>query len=96
MNKKIYFNNLYDYYAKLFTEKQKEYFEAYYFQDYSLSEISENYHISRNAVYGKIVEEKLEFYENVLGLYQKTIKLKEVLKDVDNDLKKKIEEIMEG
>ena len=98
MDKKIYFNNLYDYYSGLFTEKQKDYFEAYYFQDYSLSEISENYHVSRNAVYGqiKIVEEKLEFYEKILGLYQKNKKIKELLIDADEKLKKKIEEIMEG
>lgn len=95
MDKKIYFNNLYDYYQGLFTDKQKEYYEAYYFHDLSLSEIAENNNVSRNAVHGqvKIVEEKLEFYEQVLGLYQKSLKMQEILKDVDDDLRKRIEEI---
>lgn len=96
MDKKIYFNNLYDYYSDLFTDKQKEYYEAYYFQDLSLAEIAENNNVSRNAVHGqiKIVEEKLDFYESVLGLYQKSLKMKELLKDVDSDLRKRIEEII--
>jgi len=96
MDKKIYFNNLYDYYQDLFTDKQKEYYEAYYFEDLSLAEIAENNSVSRNAVHGqiKIVEEKLEFYEQVLGLYQKSLKMREVLKDVDSELRKRIEEII--
>lgn len=96
MDKKIYFNNLYDYYQDLFTDKQKVYYESYYFQDLSLAEIAENNDVSRNAVHGqiKIVEEKLEFYEQVLGLYQKSLKMKELLKEVDSDLRKRIEEII--
>lgn len=96
MDKKIYLNNLYDYYSELFTDKQKEYYESYYFQDLSLSEIAENNNVSRNAVHGqiKIVEEKLEFYENILGLYQKSLKMKEILKEVSPDLRKRIEEII--
>lgn len=96
MDKKIYLNNLYDYYSELFTDKQKEYYESYYFQDLSLSEIAENSNVSRNAVHGqiKIVEEKLEFYENILGLYQKSIKMKEILKELSPDLRKRIEEII--
>ena len=42
MDKKIYYNMLYDYYKELLTDKQREYYESYNFQDYSLSEISEN------------------------------------------------------
>ena len=70
MDRKIYFNNLYDYYQDLFTDKQKEYYEAYYFQDLSLAEIAENNGVSRNAVHNqiKIVEEKLEFYESILNI----------------------------
>lgn len=96
MNKKIYLNNLYDYYQDLFTDKQKEYYEAYYYQDLSLSEIAENHNVSRNAIHNqiKIVEEKLEFYESTLELYQKSLKMKEILKDVDTDLRKRIEKII--
>ena len=77
MDKTIYYNNLYDYYGSLFTDKQKEYYEDYYFNDLSLAEIAENNGISRNAVHNqlKIVIEKLEFYENNLKLYEKSKKI---------------------
>ena len=39
MKKEIYYNNLFDYYGELLTEKQQEYFKYYYFDNLSLSEI---------------------------------------------------------
>lgn len=96
MDRKIYLNNLYDYYYLLLTEKQREYYEAYYFNDLSLAEIAENNDVSRNAVHGQIknVEERLEFYEESLGLYKKAIKIKELIKEFDLDIKEKIEELI--
>ena len=96
MDKKLYLNNLYDYYGELFTEKQQHYFEDYYFRDLSLAEIAENDGVSRNAVHGqlKIVEEKLVEYEEVLQLYEKRTKMKALLKELeDSELVKKIEEL---
>ena len=96
MDKKIYLNNLYDYYYLLLTDKQREYYEAYYFNDFSLAEIAENNDVSRNAVHGQIknVEERLEFYEESLGLYQKSLKIKELITGIDSDIKKQIEELI--
>lgn len=96
MDRKIYLNNLYDYYYLLLTEKQREYYEAYYFNDFSLAEIAENNDVSRNAVHGQIknVEERLEFYEESLGLYKKSLKIKELIKGIDSDIKKQIEELI--
>ena len=96
MNKKIYLNNLYDYYSSLSTEKQRKYYESYYFQDLSLAEIAENHQVSRNAIHNqiKIVEEKLEFYEKTLKLYQKAIEIKKLIQNMDNQTKKKIEELL--
>ena len=98
MDKKIYLNNLYDYYSKLFTEKQCSYYEDYYFNDLSLSEIAENNNVSRNAVHSqiKIVEEKLELYENLLGLYKKSLEIKKLLdgSKIENDIKKRIEDLI--
>lgn len=96
MDKKIYLNNLYDYYCDLFTEKQKEYFEEYYFNDLSLSEIAENNNVSRNAVHGqiKIIEEKLEYYESILNLYEKSCKIKEIINDIPEEIKNKIVELI--
>ena len=68
MKKEIYYNNLFDYYGKLLTEKQQEYFKYYYFDNLSLSEIADNLNLSRNAIHKqlKLIEEKLEFYDNKL------------------------------
>lgn len=96
MDKKIYLNNLYDYYSELFTDKQKEYFEDYYFNDLSLSEIAENNNVSRNAVHGqiKIIEEKLEYYESILNLYEKACKIRAIIEDIEEEKKNKIEELI--
>lgn len=77
MEKRIYLNELYDYYRLLLTDKQQKYFEEYYFENHSLSEIAENNDISRNAVHNqlKIVEEKLEYFEKVLQLHSKKEKI---------------------
>lgn len=97
MDKKIYYNNLYDYYGNLLTKKQKAYFEAYYFHDLSLAEIAENNKISRNAVSHQlnIVKEKLEEYENLLHLYEKGKKIDTLLENIkDEKLKEKIRELV--
>ncbi len=68
-----YYNNLFDYYQNLLTEKQKSYFIMYFHKDYSLAEIADYYNISRNAVYDLIKKaiKKLEEYETKLKLYQR-------------------------
>ena len=51
LEKSIYINELYDLYGSLLTKKQQEMIELYYCEDFSLSEISEQFNVSRNAVY---------------------------------------------
>ena len=70
MDRVIYLNLLYDCYKELFTEKQQMYFEEYYFDNLSLSEIAENNDVSRNAVHNqlKIMEEKLIELEDKLKM----------------------------
>lgn len=96
MDNRIYLINLYDYYGELLTLKQREYFEDYYFDNLSLSEISENNNISRNAIHKQLKDVclKLQNYEEKLCLYQKGLKIKELIKNVDSDLKEKIEELI--
>ena len=97
MDKFIYYNNLYDYYKDLFTDKQKMYFEDYYFNNLSLAEIGENYGVSRNAVHNqlKIIENKLEEYERILNIYEKKNKIIEILSDkIDNSIMDKIKRII--
>ncbi len=68
---------LYDLYSNLLTEKQKGYFENYYFDDLSISEIAMNYNISRNGVYDQLkrVEDALLDYEAKLNLANKINKI---------------------
>ena len=96
MDKTIYMINIYDYYEELLTEKQKEYFKDYYFKNLSLSEISENKKISRNAIYKVIkeTEKKLNYYEETLKLYKKALKIKKIIKHLDEKIKKEIEELI--
>ena len=96
MDKTIYLNNLYDYYSSLLTDKQRLYYEDYYFSNLSLAEIAENYKVSRNAVHNqlKIAESKLEYYEKNLKLYEKRLKISKIIDKVDIDIKNKIEELI--
>ncbi|WP_087972935.1 putative DNA-binding protein [Oceanobacillus rekensis] len=66
-------NFLFDFYQALLTPKQRNYMEMYYLEDYSLGEISELFHVSRQAVYDNIkrTEAMLETYEEKLHLYSK-------------------------
>lgn len=87
---------IYDYYGDLLTDKQQLYFEDYYFNNLSLQEIAINYNISRNAVYNSLkeIEKKLLHYEEILKLYKKSKKIKELIKDLPEDVKNKIEELI--
>lgn len=97
MEEVLYFNELYDLYSGLLTDKQREYFEDYYFNNLSFSEMAENYDVSRNAIFKQIhiVTDKLEEYESILKLHEKRKKLEEIIINVDNtELKKKLEELI--
>lgn len=87
MEERNYLIILYDFYSELLTEKQKEYFEDYYFCNLSLGEIAENTGLSRNAIHKNIktVEEKLLFYEEKLELYKKRELLEDIIKGIDNE-----------
>ena len=90
MEEYVHYNNLYDCYQTLLTEKQRIYFEEYYFNNLSLSEISENYNVSRNAAYKQIqiTIKKLIEYEEKLKLNEKRIKIEKLIeKEEDNNKK---------
>ncbi|MGN0966490.1 MAG: sigma factor-like helix-turn-helix DNA-binding protein [Candidatus Coprovivens sp.] len=97
MKEFVYYNSLFDIYGKLLTDKEQESFRDYYQEDLSLGEIAEIKNISRAAVQKtiKTVLEKLDYYEDILNIYKKNMKLKEVY-DMSNDeeIKNKIEEIL--
>ena len=96
MDNHIYYINLFDYYGNLLTEKQQEYFVDYYFNNLTLSEISENNNVSRTAINNQLhqVIEKLDYYEEKLELYSKSLKIKEIIKNESEEIKEKIEELI--
>lgn len=83
-------NQLFELYGVLLTDKQQAYFVAYYQNDFSLSEIAQEFKVSRNAVFDQLNNaiEHLEHYEEKLKLLNKKnermdlIKLYEETKDV--------------
>lgn len=78
-------NFLFDFYQDLLTSKQKKYMKLYYLEDLSLSEISEVFSVSRQAVYDNIkrTEAMLESYEEKLNLYEKFSKRTKIMNELE-------------
>ena len=89
-------NILFDYYGELLTDKQRDFFEDYYFDNLKLQEIADNYDISRNAVHKTLnsIIKKLEYYEEKLKLYEKSLKIKELIINFDDETKEKINDLI--
>ena len=79
MEEKIIRGYLYDFYGQLLNAHQREIYEAYAFDDLSLSEIAEQEGISRQGVYDIIrrCTRSLENYEQALHLVARFMKIKE-------------------
>ncbi len=74
--KKTHYIDLYDLYSTMLTIKQREYFNLYFFEDLSLSEIAKSKSVSKNAVHDSLMKiinfmNKLEIK---LSLYLKNSK----------------------
>lgn len=88
---------LFDVYETLLTDREKEIFKYYYYEDLSLSEISENLNITRTGVFNtlKKVEEKLLQYEYNLKLMSIKSTLKSLLEESDIEvIKNKLKKII--
>lgn len=97
MKELVYYTMLYDIYGNLLTNKQKEYFEAYYFNNLSLSELANIYNISRNAIHKQLKEtiNKLENYESNLKLALKNEMLESIITEIsDEEIKHKLQEVI--
>lgn len=96
MEEMLYYTMLFDLYGELLTSKQQDYFKDYYFNNLSLSEIAENYEITRNAIHNQLREtkEKLEHYDKVLQLSTKQEKIKEICNKIsDDNIKKELKDL---
>ena len=69
---------LYDFYGELLTDRQKEFFDLYYNEDLSLSEIAENSGISRQGVRDVIVRAEgiMQEIEDKTGLIRRFMQMK--------------------
>lgn len=83
---------LYDFYGELLTEHQRNVYEDAVYNDMSLSEIAEEYGISRQGVHDLIkrcdkillgYEEKLHLVEKFTGAKEKIAQLVELTKDLE-------------
>lgn len=77
-------NALFEFYSTLLTEKQMNYMELYYADDFSLGEIAEEYQVSRQAVYDNIKRtgKILEDYEKKLHLFSNYIVREQALEQL--------------
>ena len=73
MEKNVRMAILYDFFGELLTRKQREYFELYYGENLSLSEIAENDGISRQGVRDTLLraENILETTEEKTGVVKR-------------------------
>ena len=71
--------DLFAYYGPLLTKGQQDYFEDYYYNDLSLGEISDNHHVSRQAVYDNLKRSSkaLEKYEDKLHMKRDYTRIEE-------------------
>jgi len=83
LDKKDYYNNLFDYYGELLTLKQQEYFQDYNFGDLSLAEVASLHDVSRNAIYDQLIKiyALLDEYEDKLQLYAKHLQRENIYRE---------------
>ena len=97
MNNRDELINIYLIYKDLLTKKQQDYFKYYYFEDLSLSEISENMLVSK-AFVGKTlkqIENKLNDLESTLKINTLYNKIKDISKNTtDKETKKELENLI--
>ena len=90
--KREYHIALFETYKELLTDKQREYFVLYYFEDLTLSEIALEKEVSRNAVFDQIKKTVsiLEDYETKLKLHKINLDLEEFSNNLSSELKNEL------
>ena len=89
---------LYDFYGQLLSKRQQEVMALYHEENLSLSEIAEEFGISRQAVHDtlKKAEQALNEYEAKLGLMARLMKSKDAVADIDARIDRLISELTRG
>ena len=89
MNKTVRMTMLFDFFGNLQTEKQREYFDLYYYENLSLSEIAENVGFSRQGVRDIIIraEAILESTEAKTGIMRRYSEIQNDIKIIEGYVK---------
>lgn len=79
---------LYDFYGELLTKRQRQVLELYHEENLSLSEIADEFSISRQGVHDtlKNAEKALQNYEEKLGLVKKFQKSRQAISRIDKEI----------
>lgn len=79
---------LYDFYGELLTKRQRQVLELYHEENLSLSEIAEEFSISRQGVHDTLKngEKALQNYEEKLGLVKKFQKSRQAISQIDEEI----------
>jgi predicted DNA-binding protein YlxM (UPF0122 family) len=87
MEEKIRFGSLFDFYGELLGEQQRRICEATLLEDLSLSEIAAELGMSRQGVHAHLMrgEKALEEYESRLHLYEKFLRIEELVRQIDDE-----------
>ena len=80
---------LYDFYGALLTDKQRKCIEMHFLNDFSLSEIADEFGVSRQAIYDIInrTRQMLVDYEGKLGLVRRYQTEQECIQDIFSIMK---------
>lgn len=98
MEEFVIYTKLFDCYGELLTEKERETFKDYYFDNLSMQEIADNNRVSKSAIHKTIQSaiEKLDLYEKILRINEKNDILSNLLDENDIDkIKNEIKDILE-
>ena len=99
MEKFLYYNELYLIYKELINSNNQEIFDLYYGENLSMQEIADIKNISKSRV-GTIiknVENKLDNYEQILGIHKKNNELNKLLEESDiKVIKEELDRIIKG
>ena len=86
MDNREYIIALYEIYKELLNEKERNYFEYYYFEDYSMQEIADLYKVSKAyaSKYLNKINDKIINYEKILKINDRNSKIIDLLKNVND------------
>ncbi len=89
MEKTVHMSMLFDFFGELLTDKQKEYFDLYYNENLTLSEIAENDGISRQGVRDIIMraEAILKETEQKTGIVKRYIEMQNDIAAIEGYLR---------